>query len=136
MMNSCSVAERINSQVNDSVQYKTDLEQYSTPEFWVEAGTFGIVRTTHYSSGENCLRVPLIKKKDLMLARCWCVDGSYHFVLLLNTDNGWFSLDNRFNLPKFLLNVGIRGTKVSMKVMENGTSYRSNTVVISLYCGF
>jgi predicted transglutaminase-like cysteine proteinase len=40
-VNSYSVAERINSQVNASVKYKTDLEQYSTPDFWVEAGTLG-----------------------------------------------------------------------------------------------
>ena len=40
-MNSYSLAERINSKVNASVQYKTDLEQYSKPEHWVEAGTFG-----------------------------------------------------------------------------------------------
>ena len=40
-MNSYSTAERINSQVNASVTYKTDLEQYSRPEFWVEANTFG-----------------------------------------------------------------------------------------------
>jgi len=37
MMNSYSVAERINSQVNASVTYKTDLEQFGVPEFWCEA---------------------------------------------------------------------------------------------------
>ena len=36
-MNSYSLAERINSDVNASVTYKTDLEQYDTPEFWKEA---------------------------------------------------------------------------------------------------
>jgi len=40
-MNSYSVAERINSQVNASVTYKTDLEQYKTPEFWINAGRCG-----------------------------------------------------------------------------------------------
>ena len=40
-MNSYSVAERINSDVNASVKYKTDLEQYDTPEIWREAGSFG-----------------------------------------------------------------------------------------------
>jgi len=30
-VNSYSIAERINSQVNASVSYKTDLEQYDTP---------------------------------------------------------------------------------------------------------
>ena len=41
MTNSYKLAERINSNVNASVSYKTDLEQYSKPEYWVEAGTFG-----------------------------------------------------------------------------------------------
>lgn len=40
-MNNYSLAERINLQVNASVSYKTDLEQYGVPEFWTEAGTFG-----------------------------------------------------------------------------------------------
>lgn len=40
-MNSHSLAERINREVNASVKYKTDLEQYSKPEYWVEAGTIG-----------------------------------------------------------------------------------------------
>ena len=35
-MNSYSLAERINSDVNASVQYTTDLEQYDTPEIWKE----------------------------------------------------------------------------------------------------
>ena len=38
-MSSYAIAERINSDVNASVQYKTDLEQYDKPEFWVEANT-------------------------------------------------------------------------------------------------
>ena len=40
-MNSYSVAERINSDVNARVTYKSDLEQFDTPEFWTMAGKFG-----------------------------------------------------------------------------------------------
>ena len=98
-MNSYSLAERINSDVNASVQYKTDLEQYFKPEFWVEAGTFG-----------DCEDYALLKRaylleqgfnrKDLHLACCWVETGAYHCVLLCRTDNGWFSLDNRFATPQ------------------------------------
>ena len=98
-MNSYSLAERINSQVNASVSYKTDLEQYFKPEFWVEAGTFG-----------DCEDYALLKRaylleqgfnrKDLHLACCWDETGTYHCVLLCNTDKGWFSLDNRFATPQ------------------------------------
>jgi len=98
-VNSYSVAERINSQVNASVQYKTDLEQYDKPEFWVEANMFG-----------DCEDYALLKRhvllkngfthSDLHLACCWVETGEYHCVLLCNTDKGWFSLDNRFATPQ------------------------------------
>ena len=97
-VNSYSIAERINSQVNASVSYKTDLEQYDNPEFWVEANTFG-----------DCEDYALLKRhvllksgfasKDLHLACCWDETESYHCVLLCRTDNGWFVLDNRHPLP-------------------------------------
>lgn len=98
-MNSYSLAERINSQVNESVQYKTDLEQYSKPEFWVEADTFG-----------DCEDYALLKRaylleqgferKNLHLACCLCENNlGYHCVLLANTDKGWFVLDNRYTWP-------------------------------------
>ena len=34
VMNSYKLASRINSDVNASVSYKTDLEQYGKPEHW------------------------------------------------------------------------------------------------------
>ena len=40
-LNSYSIAERINSDVNARVTYKSDLEQFDTPEFWTMAGKFG-----------------------------------------------------------------------------------------------
>ena len=97
-MNSYSVAERINSQVNASVTYKTDLEQYSTPEFWTEAGKFG-----------DCEDYALLKRACLLeqgwpvdklnLCCCWDETNTYHCGLLVETDNGWFVLDNRYNWP-------------------------------------
>ena len=52
MTNSYNLAERINSDVNASVTYKTDLAQYATPEFWTEAGTFGWVQYCKDNPGE------------------------------------------------------------------------------------
>jgi len=54
-VNSYSIAERINSDVNASVSYKTDLEQYSTPEFWKEASAFG-----------DCEDYALLKRQRLL----------------------------------------------------------------------
>ena len=97
-MNSYSIAERINSQVNASVTWMSDSEQYDRPEFWIEANTFG-----------DCEDYALLKRaylleqgfnrKDLHLACCWDETGTYHCVLLSNTDKGWFVLDNRCTWP-------------------------------------
>ena len=100
-MNSYSIAERINSQVNASVSYKTDLEQYDKPEFWVEANTFG-----------DCEDYALLKRAYLLeqgfdadkihLATCWinvrAVDTG-HCVLIVETDKGQFILDNNLKDP-------------------------------------
>ena len=98
MMNSYSIVESINSKVNASVSYKTDLEQYSTPEFWKEAGAFG-----------DCEDYALLKRKLLLeqgwpndklgLCVCYMPDGSGHCVLWVDTDKGSFILDNNYNWP-------------------------------------
>ena len=100
-MNSYTIAERINSQVNASVTYKTDLEQYSRPEFWVEANTFG-----------DCEDYALLKRALLKeqgfdaakihIATCWinvkAIDTG-HCVLIVETDKGQFILDNNLKDP-------------------------------------
>ena len=80
-MNSYSLAERINSQVNASVTYKTDLEQYSTPEHWVEANTLGDCEDYALRKRELLLKAGFARK-DLHLACCWCETGEYHAALL------------------------------------------------------
>ncbi len=101
MMNSYKLAERINSDVNASVTYKTDLEQYSKPEFWVEAGRFG-----------DCEDYALLKRALLKeqgfdedkihIATCWinvkAIDTG-HCVLIVETDKGQFVLDNNLKDP-------------------------------------
>ena len=97
-MNSYSLAERINSQVNASVTYKTDLEQYFTPEHWVEATTFG-----------DCEDYALLKRHalvqlgwsldDVNLIACVTETGEGHCVLLVKTDKGNYILDNRYEWP-------------------------------------
>lgn len=94
-MNSYSFAQRVNSDVNSQVQYKSDLEQYSKPEFWVEAGVFGDCEDYALLKRQVLLKAGF-SRKDLHLACCWCETGDYHCVLLTNTDKGWFILDNRY----------------------------------------
>ena len=97
MTNSYKLAERINSDVNARVTYKSDLEQFDTPEFWAMAGKFG-----------DCEDYALLKRKMLIDAGfdrdkihlCTCfVDGAGHCVLLVETDRGNYILDNNQSEP-------------------------------------
>ena len=98
-MNSYNLAERINSDVNASVTYKSDLEQYSKPEHWIEAGTFGDCEDYALLKRQLLLNAGFARK-DLHLACCWCENNlGYHCILLCNTDRGWFVLDNRYAWP-------------------------------------
>ena len=98
MTNSYKIAERINSDVNASVTYKTDLEQYSRPEFWCEARSgFDDCDVTIFCALNHV--TTNFARKDLHLACCWCETGEYHAVLLCNTSKGWFVLDNRYTWP-------------------------------------
>ena len=94
-MGSYSMAQRINSDVNSQVQYKSDIENYSKPEFWVEAGTLGDCEDYSLLKRQVLLKAGF-NRKDLHLACCWVETGGYHCVLLCNTDKGWFVLDNRY----------------------------------------
>lgn len=97
-MNKYSLAERIQLLVNESVTYKSDLEQYLRPEYWVIAGTFG-----------DCEDYALLKRAMLLdqgfdadklhLACCWTETGDYHCVLIAETSSGVYILDNRHTWP-------------------------------------
>ena len=96
-MQSYSVAERINRDVNASVKYKTDLGQYGVPEFWTVANKFG-----------DCEDYALLKRKMLIDAGfdrdkihlCTCFVGDAgHCVLLVETDRGNYILDNNQSEP-------------------------------------
>ena len=98
MTNSYKIASRINSDVNASVSYKSDLEQYDKPDYWVESGTFGDCEDYALLKRQRLLEAGFARK-DLHLACCWVETGEYHCVLLIRTDNGWFVLDNRYTWP-------------------------------------
>ena len=97
-MNSHSLAERINSKVNASITYKTDLAQYGTPEHWCLPTAFGDCEDYALLKRQRLIDAGFARK-DLHLALCWCETGEYHCVLLCRTDKGWFVLDNRYAWP-------------------------------------
>ena len=100
-MNSYSVAERINRDVNASVTYKTDLEQYAKPEFWTEAGKFGDCEDYALLKRE-LLRQQGFDAAKIHIATCWinvkAIDTG-HCVLIVETDKGQFILDNNLKDP-------------------------------------
>jgi len=97
-MQSYSVAERINRDVNASVKYKTDLGQYGVPEFWMVAGKFGDCEDYALAKRNALLNVGWPKDK-LGLCVCYTQLGEGHCCLWVETDKGSFILDNNYALP-------------------------------------
>ena len=96
-LKSYSIAERINSDVNARVMYKSDLEQFDTPEFWVKAGQYGDCEDYALAKREALLQAGWPKDK---LGLCICeAFGSGHCCLWVETDKGSFILDNNYAFP-------------------------------------
>jgi len=121
-VNSYSIAERINSDVNASVTYKTDLEQFGVPEFWCEARN-GFDDCDGYA----LLKRALLKEQGfdelcIHIATCWinvvAIDTG-HCVLIVETDKGQFILDNNLKDP-VPLNFESVGYKYLWNIIERG----------------
>lgn len=97
MMNSYKLAERINSDVNASVKYKTDFGQYGVPDFWT-VGKFGDCEDFALAKRNSLLAAGWPKDK-LGLCVCYTASGEGHCVLWVETDKGSFILDNIYVLP-------------------------------------
>ena len=96
-LNSYSIAERINRDVNASVKYKTDLGQYNVPEFWTVAGKYGDCEDYALAKRNALLNAGWPKDK---LGLCVCyVNGEGHCCLWVGTDKGSFILDNNYAFP-------------------------------------
>ena len=96
-LNSYSIAERINRDVNASVKYKTDLGQYNVPEFWTVAGKFGDCEDYALAKRNALLNAGWPKDK---LGLCVCeAFGGGHCCLWVDTDKGSFILDNNYDFP-------------------------------------
>ena len=97
-LNSYSIAERINRDVNARVTYKSDLEQFDTPEFWEMAGKYGDCEDYALAKRSALLRAGWPKDK-LGLCVCYTQSGEGHCVLWVDTDKGSFILDNNYAFP-------------------------------------
>ena len=102
MTNSYKIASRINSDVNASVTWMSDSEQFGVPEFWCEAR-----RGFDDCDGYALLKRALLKEQGfdelcIHIATCWinvvAIDTG-HCVLIVETDKGQFILDNNLKDP-------------------------------------
>lgn len=91
------IAHQVNAQVNENTTYCTDMAAYARPDFWDEANGIG-----------DCEDYALAKRKAFRdmgygehchLALCWTEHGEYHAVLIADTTDGQFVLDNRLPRP-------------------------------------
>lgn len=100
-----SFLKQTNRDVN-RMPAKTDMEMYGRADFW----------TSRLADAGDCDDYACIKRRVLrgkypdhkhcfMLATCWVEagdvpgGGDYHAVLLVRTDKGAYTLDNRHNRP-------------------------------------
>ena len=102
VLNSYSIAERINSQVNASVTWMSDSEQFGVPEFWSDARS-GFDDCDGYALlKREMLRQQGFNEDKIHIATCWinvkAIDTG-HCVLIVETDKGQFILDNNLKDP-------------------------------------
>jgi len=121
-MNSYSIAERINSQVNASVTWMSDSEQFGVPEFWCEARS-GFDDCDGYALlKREMLRQQGFNEDKIHIATCWinvkAIDTG-HCVLIVETDKGQFILDNNLKDP-VSLNFESVGYKYIWNIIERG----------------
>lgn len=98
-MNAYETAAWVNKQVNTSVTYKKDSQLYGKPEHWEPAGKYG-----------DCEDYALLKRGRLLtlgwapdkigLVTCRLPSGEGHCVVWVDTNDGYFILDNIHTEPR------------------------------------
>lgn len=105
-------ARAVNALVNNTTQYRCDIDLYEKPEFWEIAQGQGDCED--YALAK---RAKLIDSgaatKDLHLATCWTEMDDYHAVLIVETEEeGFVVLDNRYPRPVRKGDIGYRWEKI------------------------
>ena len=92
-----SLVEKINTEVNSSVVYRTDSSLYKKEDFWTVADNQGDCED--YALAKRKLLIEMGYESSCRLATCWTETGEYHAVLVVTTEEGDYVLDNRFPSP-------------------------------------
>ena len=93
-----SQAKSINSAINE-LPYKSDPERYNSPEFWTEIDVKGGDCEDFALAKRAALLEAGAERSDIHLATCFDETGCFHAVLIVDTDEGSYVLDNRFPYP-------------------------------------
>lgn len=98
----------VNEEVNQ-LPYRSDASRYFTPEFWAAID----------SSGGDCEDFAIGKLNRLVgkgwpidhlrLACCYVETGEYHAILIVDTDQGPYVLDNRYPTPMTISELTVLG---------------------------
>jgi predicted transglutaminase-like cysteine proteinase len=111
MRPSYDTVEAIQIEVNNSVTYRTDIDLYSTTEFWVEPVSAGDCEDYALAKRKRLLDMG-VDSKYLRLATCWTETWEYHAVLIVTTNEGDYVLDNRYPLPMMKQDLRYRWHKI------------------------
>lgn len=87
------VLKEVNTQINN-IPYKSE-----TQEDWTPITLAGGDCDSYATAKFEVLASKGIPTKSLRLATCWCEDGGYHAVLLVDLDEQTWVLDNRHPYP-------------------------------------
>lgn len=105
--------DRINKDVNGSVQYVTDLQNYGQEEYWAVAGNKGDCED-YALKKLKLLRDKGFPKENLNIGVC-LMEGQGHAVLVVRFDNDAdYVLDNNFDEVKKWSDCRVKWVEVSV----------------------
>jgi predicted transglutaminase-like cysteine proteinase len=97
-MISFSKAKAINSAINE-LPYKSDPERYNSPECWTEIDAKGGDCEDFALAKRAALLAAGADRSELHMVLCYTEKGQFHAVLVVDTNEGSFILDNRYPYP-------------------------------------
>lgn len=94
-----NLAKSVNTEVNSGTTPMTDKSQYGVDEYFEFAVKGGYEDCDGFALSKRQKLIELgVSYDDYFLVRCKIPEGG-HLVLAVNTDKGWFILDNLHDFP-------------------------------------
>lgn len=100
-------ARQVNEVVN-GLPYRSDVERYGRHEFWNELDAAGGDCEDFALAKRAALLAQGVDPTSLHLALCWTETEEFHAVLVVDTEQGSYVLDNRHREPMRKQDLGYR----------------------------